>query len=79
MPNLDIYSTHFFLGQDLKRAREELGLTQEEFAAKCVDKNGYPLWGQAEQSRLETPKIKHFLDDKKRWAFKKLGIELNEI
>lgn len=59
----------YFYGKDLTIAREQLGLSQKEFAEKCK-------WSQALQSRLELPGMIHRLDLNKRELFNKLGIRL---
>lgn len=57
-----------FWGADLAKCREELGLSEREFAEKCG-------WSQSNQAQLELPGIKHTLDFKKRQKFYKLGIK----
>lgn len=59
--------TYDFEGTDLTKAREELGLTEEEFANKCG-------WSQQYQSQLEIPGIKHRLSFKRRLHLAKGGI-----
>lgn len=59
--------TLYFLGSDLVRARERLGLSQEEFAKKCG-------WTQQYQSKLELPDIRHYLTSYKQQQFSQAGL-----
>ena len=59
----------YFTGLDMVKAREQLGLTQEEFAFKCG-------WKQQNQQQLEAPGIRHYLDSNKRERFKRAGLEI---
>lgn len=75
MPILKVHrkkqSPFFFWGVGLTQVREELGLTEEEFATKC----GYK---QQNQQQLEKPGIEHHLDLQKIETFGKLGITFQE-
>jgi predicted transcriptional regulator len=59
----------YFWGVDLTKAREELGLSQEEFARKCN-------WTQQNQQHLELPEIRHHLTFEKRERFKRIGLAI---
>lgn len=61
--------TFYFDGVELTKAREALGLTQEQFAIQCD-------WSQANQTQLELPGIEHHFDFEKREKFARLGIRI---
>lgn len=69
MPTLKVHrrESEYFLGVDLTKAREELGLTEAEFAEKCN-------WSQQNQQQLELPGVEHHLSFKKKEIFTRLGI-----
>ena len=59
----------YFWGIDLIKAREELRLSQGEFASLCG-------WTQQNQQQLEVSGIKHHLTFERRQAFHTVGIEI---
>lgn len=71
MPTLKVHrkEAYYFDGVDLTKAREKLGLTQEQFAEKCK-------WSQTNQYQLELPNVEHHLDYDKREKFTRLGIRI---
>ncbi len=70
-PTLETYKivTVYFTGAAMTKAREELGLTQEELAALCK-------WTHQNQQQLELPGIQHILTDKKREIFERAEIKI---
>ena len=61
---------HYYRGIDLVSARDALGLSQEQFAAKCG-------WSQQNQSKLELPGIEHTLTFDMQEAFARSGVYID--
>lgn len=69
-PTLKVFHRQlYYEGAKLALAREELGMSQEDFAFQCG-------WSQSEQSRLELPGLIHELTYKRRKAFEDNGINI---
>ena len=70
-PTLETYTvvTICFTGAAMTKAREDLGLTQEELAALCK-------WRHQNQQQLEVQGVQHKLTTEKREIFEKVGIKI---